>query len=148
MSGSKSIFEKPTNEEINTLLFKEGQFPTIINDADDSAQDKNIGQEVKRTDQDSKIDEKNSDIISSDNHNPEIKQNTLDSKENNSNTNQKSSNNNPEIAETKNKSSVDAVKQQITSTNNTDPTRKTSNDDDTGVNLQLRLPKKNVSNKK
>ena len=135
MSESKSnIFEKPTNEEINTLLFKEGQFPISMNDnIDDSAQDKNIGlvnsnEEVKRTDQDSKIGEKPSDIIPSDNHNSEIKQNTLDSKK--------------EIAETKNKSSVDAVKQQITSTNNTDPTRKTSNDDDTGVNLQLRLPKK------
>ena len=175
MSESKSIFKNPTNDEINTLLFKEGQFPTIINDADDSAEDKKIGlgdhQGVKDIDKakDSKIeieDEKlgqgkpitnqessNGTIKASD----EISSKPIESKDDSKNnqniqiTNQNRSDTNKEIAESKNNSSVPAVNPQITSTstNNTDPTQKTSNDDDdTGVTLHLRLPKKNVSNKK
>ena len=142
MSESKSnIFEKPTNEEINTLLFNDDQIPTIINDAHDSAQNK---EEVNSTDQkieDRKLNSSNSELksyISGQNSSKSIESKN-DSKNNQSNliTNQ-------EIAESKNNSSVPAVNQQITSTstNNTDPTQKTSNDDDTGVNLQLRLPKK------
>ena len=167
MSESKSIFEKPTNEEINALLFKNDQIPIRINsdaDANVSAQSKEA---VKPIDQDNKIEEKklgqgkpitnqessNGTIKASD----EISSKPIESKDDSKNnqniqiTNQNRSDTNKEIAESKNNSSVPAVNPQITSTstNNTDPTQKTSNDDDdTGVTLHLRLPKKNVSNKK
>jgi hypothetical protein len=128
MSESKSnIFVKPTDDEINTLLFNDDQIPISINsdaDADVNAQEKSIdlvnSNEVKPIDQDKKLgqaikasDQKNTDSI-------ENQEKTI--------TSQKS----PDVT-------INA-----SDPKNTDPTQKTYNDDDddTGVNLQLRLPKK------
>ena len=138
MSESKSnIFEKPTNEEINTLLFNDDQIPISINsNADVNAQEKSIvnsNEEVKGTGQDSKIE--NAKLGS---NTPELKSSTSDS---NSTSSIEGKN---DLITTQEISKVDikASDSKNTSSKNTDPTQKTSNDDDTGVNLQLRLPKK------